>query len=108
MHFKFFHFFNKIKIRSQIFNNFRIHNNLCFSSIFRLLGIEENLNNGGDSGRFSMGSSASGIGINGGKKGNCNGSSFPSVIKIEDKSKFKSLGDLHMEKGLPPVVAVQM
>ena len=50
---------------------------------------------GGDSGRFSMGSSLSPASITPVNSLN---------LKSEDRSKFKSLGDLHMEKGLPTVL----
>ena len=71
----------------------------------RLLGIDENCTPILDSGRFSMGSSLS---PGNEKKAiltqrpNNNG-----LLKSEDKTKFKSLGDLHMEKGLPTVLVHQ-
>merc|ERR1711971_1116773 len=81
----------------------------------RLLGIEEvHCNNISpqisalDSGRFSMGSSLSPA--NEKKSIICstnpttNNSTISILLKSEDKTKFKSLGDLHMEKGLPTVL----
>jgi len=81
----------------------------------RLLGIEEvHCNNISpqisalDSGRFSMGSSLSPA--NEKKSIICstnpttNNSTTSILLKSEDKTKFKSLGDLHMEKGLPTVL----
>jgi hypothetical protein len=87
----------------------------------RLLGIEEvHYNNsspqvsGLDSGRFSMGSSLSPANeeksiicstpttLTTTAKSNNNTSSI--LLKSEDKAKFKSLGDLHMEEGLPTVL----
>lgn len=52
----------------------------------KLLGIEEH-SNPPDSGRFSM----------------CSPDKL-EPLKVEDRGKFKSLGDLHMEKGLPVVL----
>jgi len=66
----------------------------------RLLGIDEHVVvnvQGLDSGRFSMGSSLSPANE---KKSLIN----DNLLKNEDRTKFKSLGDLHMEKGLPTVL----
>ena len=70
----------------------------------RLLGIDEHVHL--DSGRFSMGSSLSPA-LN--QKGmvDTSNNSINSHLKVEDRSKFKSLGDLHMEKGLPTVLVNQ-
>lgn len=66
----------------------------------RLLGIDEHVTATLlDSGRFSMGSSLSPTNE---KKSLSNNSD--SLLKIQDSAKFKSLGDLHMEKGLPTVL----
>ena len=55
----------------------------------KLLGIDEHCNPP-DSGRFSMSSPDK-----------------MEPLKVEDRGKFKSLGDLHMEKGLPVVLVNQ-
>lgn len=60
----------------------------------KILGVPENNFANHDSGRFSMGSSLS-------------PANEKKPIKSEDKAKFKSLGDLHMEKGLPTVLVTQ-
>lgn len=67
----------------------------------RLLGIDEHHHGTTmlDSGRFSMGSSLSPTNE---KKSLSN--TTDSLLKIQDGAKFKSLGDLHMEKGLPTVL----
>ena len=82
----------------------------------RLLGIDEHqianaANTGIDSGRFSMPGNSLSPALN-------NGKSTPQIktedqtqqsilLKVDDKEKFKSLGDLHMEKGLPTVLVNQ-
>ena len=83
----------------------------------RLLGIDEHqianaANTGIDSGRFSMPGNSLSPALNNGK------STAPQIksedqtsqsilLKVDDKEKFKSLGDLHMEKGLPTVLVNQ-
>ena len=58
----------------------------------KLLGIDElQITNPPDSGRFSMNSP----------------DKLEPLLKVEDRGKFKSLGDLHMEKGLPVVLVNQ-
>ena len=70
-----------------------------------LLGIDEvQVQNGIDSGRFSMGSSLSPLSE---KKQLEQNSGDQLPLKTNDKEKFKSLGDLHMEKGLPTVLVNQ-
>ena len=74
----------------------------------RLLGIDEHqVANGIDSGRFSMGSSLSPLNEKKIKDDKGQHLSGDHLLKTDDKEKFKSLGDLHMEKGLPTVLVNQ-
>ena len=71
----------------------------------RLLGIEKHqMTNavGIDSGRFSMpGNSINPALVE------LKDQQPEALLKTDDKEKFKSLGDLHMEKGLPTVLVNQ-
>jgi len=80
----------------------------------RLLGIDEhqiaNAGIGIDSGRFSMPGNSLSPALNNGKSTQIKSESEDNtttqniLLKVDDKEKFKSLGDLHMEKGLPTVL----
>ena len=83
----------------------------------RLLGIDEhqiaNAGIGIDSGRFSMPGNSLSPALNNGKSTQIKSESEDNtttqniLLKVDDKEKFKSLGDLHMEKGLPTVLVNQ-
>ena len=71
----------------------------------RLLGIEEHqMTNavGIDSGRFSMPGNSINPAL-----AELKDQQPEALLKTDDKEKFKSLGDLHMEKGLPTVLVNQ-
>ena len=71
----------------------------------RLLGIEEHqMTNavGIDSGRFSMPGNSINPALT-----ELKDQQPEALLKTDDKEKFKSLGDLHMEKGLPTVLVNQ-
>jgi len=79
----------------------------------RLLGIDEhqiaNAGIGIDSGRFSMPGNSLSPALNGKStqlksEAEDNNTTQNILLKVDDKEKFKSLGDLHMEKGLPTVL----
>lgn len=82
----------------------------------RLLGIDEhqiaNAGIGIDSGRFSMPGNSLSPALNGKStqlksEAEDNNTTQNILLKVDDKEKFKSLGDLHMEKGLPTVLVNQ-
>ena len=82
----------------------------------RLLGIDEhqiaNAGIGIDSGRFSMPGNSLSPALNGKStqlksEAEDNTTTQNILLKVDDKEKFKSLGDLHMEKGLPTVLVNQ-